>query len=449
MPLIERNVSIGSGPQHPIPTSTSKWQHVQVAHDPFASRLHVELKHSDGSVFAIGRSRSNDTFLNGLPLVPGKRVKVERDPDNRRFQLSGEDADAPMLFLVVPNRQAAEKLPDHTDCFTGFTLRMNAQQQPPRSQPPQPEPPQVQPPQPPQPPSAKGQSSSAPAAATSAATFDEAASSSTHASSSSAAHFAVPHAASTSWEAAAASSTSIAPLPDLSRNQWVSKKAGMWACAKQEVQEAPAGNLFLAGEFDKLAETYESLGGQENTWKAFALSRQAKILRQLGWEVTSSSVGRLNDVPKFGKKGVDKARELLASGRLQRLEMLKESERVQAIEALTKVHGVGAATAKEWYARGYRTIEDALAAGIMSGQQLVGARHWKDLTQRIPRDEVAEIIQMVQAALEAALIEGGVSPECVACAADAIGAGSYRRASPAPVTSMYSSQGVTAGPTLD
>ena len=152
VPLIERNVSIGSGPQHPIPTSTSKWQHVQVAHDPFASRLHVELKHNDGSVFAIGRSRSNDTFLNGLPLVPGKRVKVERDPDNRRFQLSGEDTDAPMLFLVVPNRQAAEKLPDHTDCFTGFTLRMNPQQQPPRSQPPQPKPPQLQPPQPPHPP---------------------------------------------------------------------------------------------------------------------------------------------------------------------------------------------------------------------------------------------------------------------------------------------------------
>ena len=152
VPLIERNVSIGSGPQHPIPTSTSKWQHVQVAHDPFASRLHVELKHSDGSVFAIGRSRSNDTFLNGLPLVPGKRVKVERDPDNRRFQLSGEDADAPMLFLVVPNRQAAEKwLPDHTDSFTGFTLRMNPLPQPPQPQPPQPQPPRPPQPQPPQP----------------------------------------------------------------------------------------------------------------------------------------------------------------------------------------------------------------------------------------------------------------------------------------------------------
>ena len=151
MPLIERNVSIGSGPQHPIPTSTSKWQHVQVAHDPFASRLHVELEHSDGSVFAIARSRSNRTFLNGLELEPGERVKVERDPDNRRFQLSGEDTDAPILFLVVPNRQEAEKLPDHTDCFTGFTLRMNPLPQPPQPQPTQPQPPQPPQPQPPQP----------------------------------------------------------------------------------------------------------------------------------------------------------------------------------------------------------------------------------------------------------------------------------------------------------
>ena len=219
-------------------------------------------------------------------------------------------------------------------------------------------------------------------------------------------------------------------LPDKSNNQWVSRNKDKWTCSNQEVKEAPATNLFLAGEFDKLAGTYESLGGDENTWKAFALSKQAKILRDLAWEVTSATVERLTSVPKFGQKGVDKVKELLAHGKMQRLEMLQHSERVQAIEALTKVHGVGASTAKEWYSRGIKTVDEALKAGVMSGQQLVGARHWRDLEQRIPRSEVCEIVGSVRRALDAVLIAGGVNPEDVSRAADAIGAGSYRRGMP-------------------
>ena len=230
--------------------------------------------------------------------------------------------------------------------------------------------------------------------------------------------------------AASASANGIVPLPDLSKNGRVERFKDKWECAKQEDRTAPASNLFIAAELDKLGDIYKSQGSTEQTWKSYALSKQAKKLRGLEWEVTLQNCSRLEGIDGFGKKGCAKVRELLQCGELQRLNMLKDSDMVRAIEALTKIHGVGAATAKEWYARGITTVDEAVRRGILNAQQLVGARHWRDLTERIPRDEVAEIVCTVRKAVEDCLVESGVDRSVVAGAADAIGAGSFRRGKP-------------------
>jgi len=53
---------------------------------------------------------------------------------------------------------------------------------------------------------------------------------------------------------------------------------------------------------------------------------------------------------------------------------MESNERMQVVQQLCKVHGVGAATANQWYTRGIRTIEGALDAGLMNEQQQLGAR---------------------------------------------------------------------------
>ena len=123
--LAAPKVTIGSGPS-PMPHAPScQFQHLRISHDAFLSRLHLELEHSaDGSVQVTNRARTNMTFVNGMPLKIGARVKAEKDLDNARFQLPGEEPDAPIIFCVVPNRLAASRLADHAHCFTGFTLRM-------------------------------------------------------------------------------------------------------------------------------------------------------------------------------------------------------------------------------------------------------------------------------------------------------------------------------------
>ena len=92
----------------------------------------------------------------------------------------------------------------------------------------------------------------------------------------------------------------------------------------------------------------------------------------------------------IGRKSLQKIEELLATGKLRRLQSLKSTDRSQAIGELTKIHGVGSKTAASWFAKGISTIEEASTAGIMNHTQRTGARFYQDLEHRIPREEVSD-----------------------------------------------------------
>ena len=51
----------------------------------------------------------------------------------------------------------------------------------------------------------------------------------------------------------------------------------------------------------------------------------------------------------------------------------------------SQVHGVGAATAAEWIARGVTSLADAEERGLLNERQKVGARFAEDIKLRIPR----------------------------------------------------------------
>ena len=207
------------------------------------------------------------------------------------------------------------------------------------------------------------------------------------------------------------------------------------AALSSSSSSAMPSNVRLAEKFEELAEKKRAASrgvrsGDDNDRSIRAYEKQAKQLRSLDFELTDAD--QLEGLEGFGEKskGRAKVRELLSTGDLQRLQFQRQDPSIAAKEHLCQIHGVAGATADEWYQRGIRTIEQAVATpGLLTASQQVGARHWRDLVERIPREEVGAIVDAVRGALHATLMRSGVSTEQVATVAECVGCGSYRRGS--------------------
>nr|XP_020026834.1 DNA polymerase lambda isoform X2 [Castor canadensis] len=119
-------------------------------------------------------------------------------------------------------------------------------------------------------------------------------------------------------------------------------------------------------------------------------------------------------IPGVGKRMAEKIMEILDSGHLRKLDHISES--VPVLELFSNIWGAGTKTAQMWYHQGFRTLEDIRSLASLTTQQAIGLKHYDDFLQRMPREEAAEIEQMVR--VSALTFNPGLL--CIAC-------GSYRR----------------------
>ncbi|KAG8186281.1 hypothetical protein JTE90_004625 [Oedothorax gibbosus] len=93
-----------------------------------------------------------------------------------------------------------------------------------------------------------------------------------------------------------------------------------------------------------------------------------------------------------GKKIADKIDEFLSTGKLQKLENIRNDDTSQAITLLTKVTGIGPATAQKLVKDGLMTIEDLRKnEDKLNHHQKIGLKHFEDFEKKIPREEMAEL----------------------------------------------------------
>lgn len=225
-----------------------------------------------------------------------------------------------------------------------------------------------------------------------------------------------------------AEQTAVATLPDRyappGREGWATRNKHKYACqagGPQVLEE----NERIALQLDRLSDNYKTQ--QPGEWRQYTYSKAAKIVRGLTFKVSSAS--QLRELNGIGNSVAAKIQEIIDTGGLRRLATMESDERMQVVQQLCKVHGVGAVIANEWYTRGIRTIEEARDQGLMNEQQRLGARHYEDLQQRIPRDEVSAIAAAVRSALDRVLIAEGYpnDPGKLHALAEARPCGSYRR----------------------
>ncbi|OZJ06485.1 hypothetical protein BZG36_00498 [Bifiguratus adelaidae] len=119
----------------------------------------------------------------------------------------------------------------------------------------------------------------------------------------------------------------------------------------------------------------------------------------------------------IGTKIAGSIKTFLETGTIPEADAIREDERYQTLEIFNGIFGVGPVTAKAWYNKGYRTIDDILEnEPDLSVAQRLGIELYKDFSQRMSRADVEEILNIVTMEVKA------IDPRC-----ELTPVGGYRR----------------------
>lgn len=98
-----------------------------------------------------------------------------------------------------------------------------------------------------------------------------------------------------------------------------------------------------------------------------------------------------------GDKICKKIDEFLQTGKLRKLEKIREDDTNTAINLLTRVTGIGPAKAKQLVDAGIKTIEDLRRhEAKLNSHQLIGLKYFEDFEKTIPRHEIEQIEEIIK-----------------------------------------------------
>ena len=87
--------------------------------------------------------------------------------------------------------------------------------------------------------------------------------------------------------------------------------------------------------------------------------------------------------------------EVLERGKINKLENLLNDEKTKILKMFCNVWGAGPHTAEMWYSQGMRNLKD-LRRGKLTRRQEIGLKLYRDLSEKIPRQEVIKIFQIIE-----------------------------------------------------
>jgi hypothetical protein len=180
--------------------------------------------------------------------------------------------------------------------------------------------------------------------------------------------------------------TLMPSMPTAPSASWQARMKENLACQQlsgsaQGGGATPNLNAHITEVLEKLESVNASLGDK---WRAYAYRKAVGIVRRLPYALREAGdVDRLKRIRGLGARMVDKIGEVVRTGVLRKLEGMESSEQVRAMRLFARIHGVGPATARQWFAWGLRTLDDVRtdARVKLSHTQQVGLKFVNDKAQ--------------------------------------------------------------------
>ncbi|XP_074979528.1 DNA polymerase beta isoform X2 [Caretta caretta] len=97
-----------------------------------------------------------------------------------------------------------------------------------------------------------------------------------------------------------------------------------------------------------------------------------------------------------GAKIADKIDEFLSTGKLRKLEKIRQDDTSSSINFLTRVSGIGPSAARKLVGEGIKTLEDLRKnEHKLNHHQRIGLKYFEDFEKRIPREEMLQMQEIV------------------------------------------------------
>ncbi|XP_033644216.1 DNA polymerase beta-like [Asterias rubens] len=164
--------------------------------------------------------------------------------------------------------------------------------------------------------------------------------------------------------------------------------------SKRKAPQNENPNQELVDVLSELANYEKNVTRQMHKYNAYR--KAASIIAKHPEKIKSGKdAQKLNGVgDKIGKK-ID---EILATGKLQKLEKIRADDTSVAINLMTRVTGIGPAAARKLVDEGITTIEElAKHPDKLNHHQKIGLRHFEDFETRIPRPEMEQLETFIKA----------------------------------------------------
>ncbi|KAJ3017688.1 hypothetical protein HKX48_003427 [Thoreauomyces humboldtii] len=132
-----------------------------------------------------------------------------------------------------------------------------------------------------------------------------------------------------------------------------------------------------------------------------ALSYRRAISALISYPCPITSWKEAKKMKGVGNKIALLIREYLKTGTIQVAAALRENTRFLVVGHFATIYGVGPSTAREWYAKGYRSIQDVLdGEPNLPAVVKIGIEMWPDFDKKMARVDVEEVQGLLRTVLD-------------------------------------------------
>ncbi|KAG8441161.1 hypothetical protein GDO86_006776 [Hymenochirus boettgeri] len=125
-----------------------------------------------------------------------------------------------------------------------------------------------------------------------------------------------------------------------------------------------------------------------------AYRKAASVIAKYPTKIKSGSEAKKLD--GVGAKIAEKIDEFLATGKLRKLEKIRQDDTSSSINFLTRVSGIGPAAARKFVDEGIKTLDDLRKnEQKLNHHQKIGLKYFEDFEKRIPRTEMLKMQEIV------------------------------------------------------